>query len=844
VSDDDARDADASNRAERGSRARRAPVGAASVLLTAAGLCGPPALLAPPLAAAQDIAGEVPDEVEPYQGRLVREVRVEGLSRVPERFVVNQLRTVSGRPLDWETVQRDLRNIERIGEFRSAEAALEIAEDLSVAVVFRVVEAPIVEDIEVVGNRRLRDAELSQAIARVTLLTGVPIDDYRIGAAARSIEQLYRDEGYYQAEVTVDESELAETGAVIFRIREGERVRLTGIRFAGNRAFPSRILREQVRSEVRGLLNAGPLDDELLDNDVRSLIEFYRDRGYLDVRVSRSIRPAPDGREAIVTFVVDEGPLYILRSVEVLPAGADLADGRPTGGAAGGGLDVLSPAQARGLMTIAPGDVLSARELEASIDRVRNALRQMGYIDAEVRRETFKDPRTDEVDLRLYLAEGERFRTGVVRTKGHDLTKSEVVLREVEVLPDHPLDGTAIEQSERNLRQSGVFRRPGPGYRGPSLTLQQFDPVYPGYRDVLVEVEETRTGRIGFGASASSDAGVVGAINVVERNFDITDTPDSLGELVRGQAFRGAGQTFQLALQPGDRVSEYSIGLTEPALFETDYTGSVSAFFREREYDDFDEQRAGGRLTFGRRFGTRWTGRLALRAEAIDIGSIEDSATVDLFEVEGDNALTSLGFSLERNTTDDRFLPTRGTVTELSIEQVGALGGDYQFTRLGAGHSVFIKVDEDYLARPTVLRLSTDARYIPQDDEAPIFERFYLGGRSFRGFDFRGIGPVGVRNDTGNLGNDKVGGAFSFFLGAELQKPLIGDFLTGVLFMDTGTLNEDLSFEDYRVSVGTGVRVRVPALGPVPIALDFGIPIVQEDTDEQRIFTFFVDIPF
>jgi len=805
-------------------------------LLVGASLALPLNVVQQAALAAQPLAEDVPPEVAPYQGRPVRDVRVDGLERVDPVFVQNQLRTTTGRPLDWRTVQIDLRNLERLGEFRRVEAALEVNDDLSVDVVFRVQEAPLILDVEVVGNRRLADRELAAAIGQVRLLSGVAIDDYRIGAAQRAIEQTYRDEGFYQVEVTVDETELEETGLLIFRIREGERLRITSIRFDGNRAFADRILREQVRSKVDDLFNTGPLDDALLDNDVRSLIEFYSDRGYLDVRVSRDILPAPNGREAIVTFIVDEGPLYMLRSVEVAPSAIEAETG--------GGLDVLSPKQVEGLLTMSPGDVFSDRELQASIDAVRNALRQMGYIEAAVTRQTFKDPDTNEVDLRLLIAEGRRFKTGLVLTTGHDTTQSRVIRRETELLPGHYLDGTAIDETERRLRRTRIFRGAAPGYPGPRVVVQPVDPRYPAYRDVLIEVDETRTGSLGFGATIGSDQGLVGAINLVERNFDLYDTPDSVGEFLRGEAFRGAGQTFNLSLQPGAEVSTYSIGLSEPALFESDYAAAGNLFFRSREYDEFDENRLGTRLSLSRRFGTRWNGGLTFRAEQIDISNIDEESTVDLFDVEGESLLTSFAFSLSRNTTDDFARPTAGTNTRLSFEQVGLVGGDFNYSRVAAEHTAFLKVDEDYLGRPTVLKLSAASALIIPFDEAPIFEREYLGGRSFRGFAFRGIGPVGIRNDTGEESDDQVGGDFSFFLGAELQRPLVQDVLAGVLFLDTGTVNDDLSIDNYRVSVGAGLRISIPQLGPVPIALDFGFPIVKEATDETRIFSFFVDIPF
>ncbi|MFU8828408.1 MAG: outer membrane protein assembly factor, partial [Phycisphaerales bacterium] len=378
----------------------------------------------------------------------------------------------------------------------------------------------------------------------------------------------------------------------------------------------------------------------------------------------------------------------------------------------------------------------------------------------------------------------------------------------------------------------------------PAVIIQPENPAFPGYRDVLVRIEETNTGTLGFGAAVNSDSGLVGAISLDQRNFDIANTPESVGEFFSGRAFRGAGQTFSLALQPGNRVSTYSVSLGEPRLFETPYALSGTAYYRTRDFRDYEEERLGGRVRLARSFGTRWTGFVSSRYEEIDISEIDVDSTVDLFEVEGGSSITSMTLGMTRTTVDSRFRPTEGTRLELSAEQVGLLGGDYNFTKLNLDHSLFIKLDEDYLGRPTVLSFDTRIGYIPQSDESPIFERYNLGGRSFRGFRFRGIGPVGVRNDTGNLGKDKVGGDFSFFFGTQLERPIWRDVLGVAVFVDSGTVAEDFSFEDYRVTAGAGLRLYIPAFGQTPLAFDFAFPIRKQDTDDTQIFSFAFDLPF
>jgi outer membrane protein insertion porin family len=628
----------------------------------------------------------------------------------------------------------------------------------------------------------------------------------------------------------VDESELEGEGNVIFRVREGERVKVTAIRFEGNESFTPRQIRTVMRTTEAWLFDKGVIDDTVLDGDVAAIVKFHLDRGFLDARASRRIQPSPDGREAIITFLVEEGPLYTLREVSLARSGARGAGESPAE-------TVMSIEQARGLFELKPGDAFSQPALDRSVRAVRDALLKMGYVDAEVRAVTLRVPDAGRIDVELSIAPGERFKTGMVYIQGNDLTQQKVIRREVRLKPDRWLDATAAGETQLRLREMRLFKPDDV-----KVTIQPEDAANPGSRDVLVEVGETDTGSLGFGVAVDSDAGLAGVVNLNQRNFDLADVPDSFDEFIRGRAFRGAGQTFNLAVQPGTQAQIYSLSITEPYLFETPNSLTSSVYFRTRDFDEYDEERLGTRWRLARRFGTRWVGGLSLRAESIDIDSIDDDAAQDLFDIEGQNVITSLAPELSRSTVDSRFRPTRGTFTEFGVEQVGALGGDFEFTKLSAEHQVYLPVDEDFLGNKTVLSFKARAGYIPQEDEAPIFERFFLGGRSFRGFKFRGVGPLG-RTAAGAESDDHVGGDFLFFLGTELERPVWRDVVSVVGFIDSGTISDELSFDSYKVSVGAGIRLYVPAFGNAPLAFDFGFPLNAEDRDREQIFSFSIDLP-
>ncbi len=818
-----------------------------------------------------------PEELQVYEGRLIRDIVIQqpaGAGK-PNEFiplppsdrvdVENSLRSKPGGQYLQTTVTGDIERLNRRGRYRQVDLRIALQADGSVILYFTVSLQPIVKDVQSVGNKELSDQDIEK---EVEILVHTPVDRYQLDRACRRIKDLYKEKGYYLAEVTVDEKELDEQGVVLFRIREGERIKVMQIRFEGNTSFTARELRSQIKTkEAFPIFQRGPLDDQVLDTDVASLIDFYRDRGYLDVRVDRIVRPSSNGREAIVNFVIDEGRVYTLRSVRVLypnlarsyetleEANRNAKPDETVLQMAPGEFAVypmgeFTLEQLRGMMLIKPGDVYAQDKMRKSLDAIREAYGKLGYVYDDSERgpipvnlnnsRELRDPDSPQVDLLLRIVEGKKFKVGEVIIVGDELTKQDVIRRMIEVRPDRPVDSTALDETKKRLERTRLF---APG--SVKVTVQQPDPLDPEYRDVLVEVKEWNTGSFTFGVTVGSDNGLGGRIALQQHNFDVGDWPDSFGEFTSGRAFRGAGQDFKIEALPGTDVQVYSISLTEPSLLETNYTGSGSIFYRLRDYDNYDEERFGTRFSVGRKFGTRWVGAIPFRIESIDLSNLDPGDPVDLFEVENPHTLTSAGVSFTRTSVDDLVRPTRGSRLELVAEQAGAMGGDFSFTTLKAEHQIFMTVNEGFLGEKTVLSFKTAMGYIPQGtDEAPTYERFYLGGQNFRGFNYRTISPKGIRNDTKTLGDDPVGGTFSFFFGPEIVQPLWSETLSVVGFLDSGTVVDDISFDKYRVSVGFGLRVYIPSLSPAPLAFDFGFPLVKYYGDRERVFTFAIDIPF
>jgi outer membrane protein insertion porin family len=357
-----------------------------------------------------------------------------------------------------------------------------------------------------------------------------------------------------------------------------------------------------------------------------------------------------------------------------------------------------------------------------------------------------------------------------------------------------------------------------------------FSPLNDPAVDLDVVLSEAQTGRLMLGVAVNSDAGLVGQILLDEQNFDWSRWPTSWDDFLSGRAFRGAGQRFRIEAAPGTEVQRYLVSFTEPYWMDTPVSLGLSGSYFDRRYEDWDEQRLGGRVSLG----YQWTAddvsaAFSYRGEEVTISNIAPGVP-ELEEVEGSNALHGFKVSVANDTRDSTFLATQGHFVQLELEQV--IGScEYPRAILDARVYCLLRERPDHTGRH-VLSLSTRLGFTGSD--TPVYDNFFAGGyTTLRGFEFRGASPVSPGTDV------FVGGEFLWVNTVEYLFPITADdMIHGVVFVDHGTAEEQVEIEDYRVAPGFGLRVTIPAMGPAPIALDFAFPVLEAETDEEQVFSF------
>ncbi len=793
-----------------------------------------------------------------FADRPISAISVKGLSRVSRQEIDNNIRVAAGQPFEATAIRADVATLYRLGQFSTVSADAQLRADGTVEVIYTVAEQPIISSIDTVGNNLISDQELRKAIP---LYAGGPRDDFLLEQSIVRIKDLYRGKGNYLVEVTVDESRLTDTGLLIFRIIEGPRVRIKDIEFVGNASFEADKLYSQIKTRTAiPLFRKGELNEEQLYDDIAIVDRFYKDMGFVDVRVDRRVQLSPDSKEAKITFVIEEGRRYTVRKTII--RGTSLEGPTP--------LRVFSEQQLDALLVIRPGDWYAKLLLDKSVEALKDAYGVMGYIDAEIQTQPVRVGEEPQVDIVLTVREGPRSVAGLVLIQGNFLTKDQVIRRLFRAQPGRPIDGRELVDAKERIERKRIFnevritaQRPRPADEDPlgataGLTEEEVERaklasadadlsqrIDQQVRDILIEVKERNTGSVNFGVGIGSDSGPFGEISISQQNFDIADPPLTLDELVTGRAFRGAGQTFNLTIAPGTEVSTFSASFGEPHLFESDYGLSTRAFYRFRFYDNFDEERLAGSISVGRILGDLWNIGVNFGANRVELDDFESATPIEVFNDRGPTSYVNAGFSLSRTDTDKPLRPSRGTQIEFAFNQFYDLDNEITWSNVRVGGSAIFTVDEDYLGRKSTLKLSSEIGYL-FGDTPPVYERFYLGGRSFRGFEFRSVSP----KSRGSLGapntpnKDPIGGEWLFTANAQYEVPLFGEMMTGVLFLDTGTVTKDPGLDEYRIAIGAGLRLYIPQLGPVPLAFDFGVPIMKEEDDQSQVFSFSAELPF
>jgi outer membrane protein insertion porin family len=751
---------------------------------------------------------------QPGADEIVVDVIPMGNKSVPSDKILRMVNTRPGSPFNPVMLQEDVTRVLSSGLFRDVRAKEELVPDertgqQRLVVYICVTEFPsIVREVIYKNAHHISQKDLDEM---TRIRAGMPLDPTLNKRACFEIQEALKKKGRYFASVTLEEGYQPDHTRVVFNITEGPVVRVRSINFTGQEqlATASRLRTQVVSARPFLFLFKGEFNPGMADEDINKLQEYYNNNGFLRAVVSREMKFSDDFRWVDLTYHVHEGAQFKVSDTQVE------------------GTHLLSKDQVNSIIQLRVGDSYNQGVVNADI---RNLTDYAGYRGHEVKvKHELYETEQNKVRVLYEVQESKPFKVGQIIIVGNEVTQDRVIRRVIDLYPGQIIQFPEIRRAEASLARLGLFEiKPEEGIR-PTITPID-GPIGSDYKDLLVQVKEAKTGSLMLGGGLNSNNGVFGSIVLNEKNFNLFNWPTSFDSILEGKAWRGAGQEFRVEAVPGNVLQRYTISFREPFLFDRPYSLTTGAYFWNRYFNEYAEDRYGGRITIGHNFTRSIGGSVGIRIEEVNVYNVGAGAPVDYTSVEGGHFQYVPRVGMTFDTRDSALRPSEGGMVEAAAEY-GL--GSFTFPILNLeGSRYFTLYKRPDQSGKQVLGLRSSVSWAGEN--TPVYERFFAGGyTSLRGFQFRGVGPF--------INGFNVGGDFMLLNSIEYQVPIVAsDIVHFVAFVDGGTVESNTSIHDYRVSAGFGFRLAIPQLGPVPIALDFGFPIVRGPGDREQIFSFWI----
>jgi outer membrane protein insertion porin family len=765
----------------------------------------------------------------------IREIQVKALDgfSADDGDVRAVIRAKPGDTVAQANLSKDVDALLRTEHFSRAEVGVEPLAD-GKRVIYTVVRRPrVAGDVAITGADYFSRSKIEDWLE---LTEGTFVDEQVLAARCRKVRDEYLKRYFPRAEISGSLLPVQGPGQqkglvkVQIRIVEGVRLKPDEYVFEGNRNLSAKQLRatfgEYPWWNPRGWFTTSPYSEDQLVKARQQASEAYLNAGYLDAQIGEArFVPLPDNpKRAKVLFPVDEGVRYTVGAISIT------------------GVKLFPEAAVRGaITTLRPGDVAARKEIDAAAKAVRDYYTSRGYIDTAVgtsiKANDPKDPA--KAAIVFDVQEGLLVRVRKIEVRGNTRTKDKVVRREIQLNPGDIMDGVKIEQNENRIKNLGIFNKDRVRH-----TIPNPPPGPNEARDLIFEVEETRTGSFMIGGGFSSVDGLVGYIQLQQGNFDILNWPN----------FTGGGQKGRASLEIGSNHQSYELGWVEPWFRDKPVALSVDLYYRTRDYDEYTQQNLGAAVgikypikvagkPFGA-FGIRYT------LEQVDLSSqltnqfyyADEPTRGYRFTDEPDSALNSaLELSWEYDTRNQVFVPTRGTEASVFSGVAGSvLGGDNDVIHSGASYRHWFN---PWWKHVLSLRGRVETVSAYGAEPVPIYDRLFLGGgRTIRGIRFRDAGPKVV--DEFGKDPHPVGGATLGLISAEYSIPIF-EAVRIAAFTDAGSLSGDdydvsNLLTDYCWTYGLGLRIDIPGF---PIRIDYAVPL-RKDSNLTRTENFVFWIGF
>lgn len=626
------------------------------------------------------------------------------------------------------------------------------------------------------------------------------IDQQRTRTAVTEIRRSLQRDGYADAQVKSEVKLAEDLKTVIFEIDRGQKYDRPIFN------FPE--ASKELTEELREALRKQRLDVEVKGNPdaVSTFLQKYLlQQGYLTAKV---------GKPEIT--VVDDDKLMAnvsLGAMRKFKLGNISFEGRRS----------LEEKDLRNAIVYEPGDDYVPEDRYTIASRVQQAYWNSGYRQAEVDVEEKANAAAGAADIVVKIDEKQKYEISAIDIKGLVETNEAFVRRRLEVTEGDVLSAKKINDSRKNLLDSGAYNLLDFTY--PSIGSPA-SPSAPQPVELDIKLREPKPFRFDYGITFDTERGP-GFI----ADFSTINT---LGE----------ARVLGLRTIVDRQRQEYRLYFTQPFLGKKKINTTGTLYSTNDIIEGFDNLRTheyGLTAQQFVRFGPKFTFSYGYKFGFVN-------SVYEPLQLQYKGRIAPLTSTLSRDTRDNVLDATTGSFISNAFEYApSVLGGNINYYRyyvqafkyFGLTKPATLPFEGD--RKRSRIALATGGRFgfadtFKEEQFLPVDRFFAGGGTTVRGYAQNTLGPQ-LPDGT------PIGGRATLIFNNELRFPVY-KWLYGVGFLDAGNVWErpgQFSFADLRAGTGFGLRIRNPF---ILIRLDYGFKIARRPGESMGAFFFSIGQAF
>ncbi|GHR62931.1 outer membrane protein assembly factor BamA [Helicobacter pylori] len=632
-------------------------------------------------------------------------------------------------------------------------------------------------EIKGYGTEKEKDGLKSQ----MGIKKGDTFDEQKLEHAKTALKTALEGQGYYGSVVEVRTEKVSEGALlIVFDVNRGDSIYIKQSIYEGSAKLKRRMIESLSANKQRDFmgwmwgLNDGKLRLDQLEYDSLRIQDVYMRRGYLDAHISSPfLKTDFSTHDAKLHYKVKEGIQYRISDILI-----EIDN------------PVVPLKTLEKVLKVKRKDVFNIEHLRADAQILKTEIADKGYAFAVVKPDLDKDEKNGLVKVIYRIEVGDMVYINDVIISGNQRTSDRIIRRELLLGPKDKYNLTKLRNSENSLRRLGFFSK---------VKIEE-KRVNSSLMDLLVSVEEGRTGQLQFGLGYGSYGGLMLNGSVSERNLFGTGQSMSLYANIA----TGGGRSYPGMPKGAGRMFAGNLSLTNPRIFDSWYSSTINLYADYRISYQYIQQGGGFGVNVGRMLGNRThvslgynlnvtkllgfssplynryyssTKRIIIPSQPVCVSSLglllglrqvqscstpgstrvgQTPPVTGLWDRDYHTPITS-SFTLDvsYDNTDDYYFPRNGVIfssyatmsglpSSGTLNSWNGLGGNVRNTKVYGKFAAYHHLQK-YLLIDLIARFKTQGGYIFRyntEDYLPLNSTFYMGGvTTVRGFRNGSITP-------------------------------------------------------------------------------------------------------